>query len=119
MRTVGLEAFADHPPTGLPHVLRRQLDLARALAGAPRLLLLDQPLRGFSTSERARLRTVIERLRADRLTILLAEHDIAFVAELCPRVVVLDHGRVLADGTPEEVGGDPAVLQAFVGSAGR
>jgi branched-chain amino acid transport system ATP-binding protein len=112
----GIEALADHPPTGLPLAEARRLELARALAGRPRLLLLDQPARGLAAAERGALARTLERLVERGLTILLAEHDITLVTRLCHRVVVLDRGRKIAEGAPGEVGDDPDVLHAFAGT---
>ena len=91
------------------------MELARALAGDPGLLLLDEPLAGLSRSESTDLIELITSVAADGVTVLLVEHDVTGVMTASDRVVVLDHGRLLADGTPDEVSADPAVRTAYLG----
>jgi len=111
----GLTAWADRPAAGLPLGQQRALQVARALCGDPRLLLLDEPASGLRGPERSALATLIERLRGEGLSILLVEHDVAFVARLADRVTVLDLGRVIARGPFTAVREDPAVIAAYLG----
>jgi branched-chain amino acid transport system ATP-binding protein len=111
----GLSAWADRPAEALPLGQQRALQLARALCGRPRLLLLDEPASGLRATERQRLAELIEALRGDGLTMMLVEHDVAFVTRLADRVTVLDLGRVIAEGTAEEIRADPLVVAAYLG----
>jgi len=112
----GLSAWADRPAEALPLGQQRALQLARALCGRPRLLLLDEPASGLRAVERQRLAELIEALRADGLTMMLVEHDVAFVMRLVDRVTVLDLGQVIAEGTVAEVRADPRVIAAYLGT---
>lgn len=112
---VGLTEHADTLAGNLPYGLQRRVEIARALAGDPSLLLLDEPLAGLSRSESTDLTDLFRRVAADGATVLLVEHDVASVLAVSKRVVVLDHGSVLADGTPEKVAADPSVRTAYLG----
>jgi branched-chain amino acid transport system ATP-binding protein len=112
---VGLADWADRPAEALPLGQQRALQMARALCGRPRLLLLDEPASGLRAAERADLADLIKQLHGDGLTMMLIEHDVPFVARLADRVTVLDLGRVIAEGTPAEVRADPAVVAAYLG----
>ncbi|MFD9242227.1 ABC transporter ATP-binding protein, partial [Streptomyces sp. NPDC059556] len=113
----GLDALADSDAGGLPVGRARLVELARALADPPRVLLLDEPASGTTAEERRGLAAVIRRMAdEENCAVLLVEHDVAFVMELCSRVVVLDLGRVLAEGSAGEVHADPAVREAYLGT---
>ncbi|MCM0677059.1 ABC transporter ATP-binding protein [Micromonospora phytophila] len=117
---LGIAGHADAAPGTLPFAVRQRVALARALAARPRLLLLDEPAGGLGAEDIADLAELIRQLpqrAADPCAVLLVEHHMDLVMSVCDEIVVLDFGRVIAAGTPDEVRDDPAVTDAYLGSA--
>jgi branched-chain amino acid transport system ATP-binding protein len=113
----GLGDIADVLPGELPYAMRRRLEIARAFAAKPRLLLLDEALAGLTASELAGLMDILRDIRRDGVTLLLIEHVMAATMALCDRVIVLDFGRLIASGTPSEVTSHQGVIDAYLGQA--
>jgi branched-chain amino acid transport system ATP-binding protein len=115
--TVGLLKRGDDAASSLSYGEQRRLELARALAARPRLLMLDEPAAGMNTREAIQLADLLRRLvAAGGLTIVLVEHNVRMVMNLCDRIAVINFGRKLAEGTPETIRANEAVIEAYLGT---
>ena len=116
LRSLKLEDVSDQRSSDLPYGLQRRLEIARAIATKPKLLLLDEPAAGMNPQEKVELMELVRCVRRDfQLTILLIEHDMRVVMGICERIYVLDYGELIAEGKPEVIRKDPQVLSAYLG----
>ncbi len=111
----GLDTYAGQVVSELPYGVQKRIEVVRALMSDPKLLLLDEPAAGLNAAEANELQALLEKVSSSGTTLLVVEHDMNFVRNLCQNVVVLNFGRKIFEGTPEEVGKDPQVLEAYLG----
>ncbi|KOR25757.1 ABC transporter ATP-binding protein [Clostridium sp. L74] len=116
LKVVGLEKVINNIASDLPYGQQRKVEIARALAISPKVLLLDEPAAGMNNYEKRDLKNLINILRENfNITVLIIEHDMGVIMELCDRILVLDYGKRIAEGSPEEISNDDNVIKAYMG----
>ncbi len=115
LKFCGLSDYANRPAGGLPYGILKKLEVARAIAAKPKLLLMDEPAAGLNDTETAELCQLIKRICDSGITVLLVEHNMSLIMEISQRVLVLNYGRLLAEGPPEEIQKNPEVIAAYLG----
>jgi ABC-type branched-subunit amino acid transport system ATPase component len=117
LKYVGLAGLDKTFPSQLPYGHQRRLEIARAIATRPRVLLLDEPTAGMNPGEKQEIAKLISQLNRDGITILLVDHDMRLVSGLCPRLVALNYGEKIAEGPPGEVCRNPLVVESYLGTS--
>ena len=116
LATIGLDRYMDEKASSLPYGKQRRLEIARALATEPTLLLLDEPAAGMNPKETEELASFIQEIKESfHLTVFLIEHHMNLVMDISDKIYVLDYGETIAEGTPREIQNNPAVIQAYLG----
>lgn len=115
LQIVGLDDYSTYPAGALSYGQQRLVEIARALASNPKLILLDEPAAGMNSTEKLELNEMIKKIIGMGVTVVLVEHDMSMVMNIADKIFVLNSGKNLADGTPEEIANNPAVIEAYLG----